>query len=115
MKDNLTSATTQNQRFDWLPISPTISTFVNFALIMPNKHLVKLGNQQLVIKLFTSALCLISSSFWFIGFYVVVEVEPYENGDGRAMEERETFSGWERESREKNIPIFGIRDRYEML
>ena len=81
---------------------------------MPNKHLVKLGNQQPMIKLFTSALCLISSSFWFIRFYVAMEVEPYENGGGRAIE-RETCSGWERESREKNIPIFGIRDRYGML
>ena len=50
----------------------------------------------------------------FIRFYVAVEVEPYENGGGRAMEERETCSGWERESREKNIIIFGIRDRYGM-
>ena len=50
-----------------------------------------------------------------IRFYVVVEVEPYENGGGRAMEERKMCSGWERDSREKNIPIFGIRDRYEML
>ena len=42
------------------------------------------------------------------------------------MEERETYSGWERESREKrvvdekesrekNIPIFGVRGRYGML
>ena len=68
-----------------------------------------------IFKLFTSALCLISSSFWFIKFYVVVEMEPYENRGGRAMEERETCNGWERESREKNIPIFEIRDRYEML
>ena len=30
------------------------------------------------------------------------------------MEEKETCSGWERESREKNILIFGIRDRYEI-
>ena len=44
-----------------------------------------------------------------------MEVKPYENGGGRAMEEREMCSGWERESREKNIPIFGIRDRYGML
>ena len=51
----------------------------------------------------------------FVVFYVAVKVEPYENGGGRAMEEREMFSGWERERREKNIPIFGIRDRYEML
>ena len=65
--------------------------------------------------IFTSALCLISSSFWFIRFYVAVEVELYENGCGRAIEERETCGGWERESREKNIPIFGIRDRYGML
>ena len=36
-------------------------------------------------------------------------------GDGRAIKEIETCSGWERESIEKNIPIFGIRDRYEML
>ena len=115
MKDNLTSATIQNQRFDWLSISPTISTFVNFVVIIPNKHLVKLGNQQPVIKLFTSTLCLISPSFWFIRFYVAMEVEPYENGGGKAMEEREMCSGWERESREKNIPIFGIRDKYEML
>ena len=50
-----------------------------------------------------------------IRFYVVVKVEPYENGGGRAMEEREMCSGWERESKEKNIPIFGIRDRYGML
>ena len=50
-----------------------------------------------------------------IKFYVAVEVEPYENGGGRAMEERQTCSGWKRKSREKNIPIFGIRDRYEML
>ena len=28
-----------------------------------------------------------------IRFYVVVEVEPYENGGGRAMEERQTCSG----------------------
>ena len=55
---------------------------------MPNKHLVKLGNQQPMIKLFTSALCLISSSFWFIRFYVAMDVEPYENGGGRAMEEK---------------------------
>ena len=55
---------------------------------MPNKHLVKLGNQQPVIKLFTSTLCLISPSFWFIRFYVAVDVEPYENGGGRAMEEK---------------------------
>ena len=54
-------------------------------------------------------------SYWFIRFYVTLEVEPYENGGGRAMEERETCSGWERESREKNIPIFGIRDMYGML
>ena len=46
---------------------------------------------------------------------MAMEVEPYENGGGRAMEERETCSGWERESRKKNIPIFGIRDRYRML
>ena len=105
----------QNQRFDWLPILPTISTFVNFAVIMPNKHLVKLGNQQHVIKLFTTTLCLISLSFWFIWFYVAVKVEPYENGGGGAMEEREACSGWERESKEKNIPIFGSRDRYEIL
>ena len=115
LKDNLTNATIQNQRFDWLSISPTISTFVNFTVIMPNKHLVKLGNQQLVIKLFTSALCLISSSFWFIRFYVVVEVEPYVNGGGRAIKAREACNGWERESKEKNIPIFWIRDRYGML
>ena len=51
----------------------------------------------------------------FIWFYVAVEVESYENGGGRAMEEREMCSGWERESREKNIPIFGIKDRYRML
>ena len=51
----------------------------------------------------------------FIKFYVAVEVEPYENGGGRATEERGTCSGWERESREKNIPIVGIRDRYGML
>ena len=44
-----------------------------------------------------------------------MEVEPYENGGGRAMEERETCSGWQRESREKYIPIFAIRDRYRML
>ena len=44
-----------------------------------------------------------------------LEVKPYENGGGRAMEEREMCSGWERESIEKNIPIFGIRNRYEML
>ena len=68
-----------------------------------------------IFKLFTSALCLISSSFWFIRFYVAVEDEPYENGGGRAIEERETCSGWERESREKNIPIFRIRDKYGML
>ena len=49
-----------------------------------------------------------------IRFYVAVEVKPYENGGGRAMEEWETCNGWERESREKNIPIFGIGDRYEM-
>ena len=35
---------------------------------------------------------------------MAVKVEPYENGGGGAMEERETCSGWERESREKNIP-----------
>ena len=46
---------------------------------------------------------------------MAVEVEPYKNGGGRAMEERETCSGWERESREKNIPIFEIRDMYGML
>ena len=104
MKDNLTSATTQNQRFDWLSISPTISTFVNFTVIMPNKHLVKLGNQQLVIKLFTSPLCVISSNFWFIRFYAVVEEEPYENGGEKAMEGREKCSGWEKERmREKYI------------
>ena len=68
-----------------------------------------------IFKLFTSALCLISLSFWFIRFYVIVEGEPYKNGGGRAMEEKETCSGWERESREKNISIFGIRDRYRML
>ena len=58
---------------------------------------------------------MISSSFWFIRFYVAVEVKPYENGGGRAIEKRETCSGWERESREKNIRIFGIRDMYGML
>ena len=42
-------------------------------------------------------------------------MEPYENGGGRAMEEREMCSGWERESKEKNILIFGIRKRYGML
>ena len=68
-----------------------------------------------IFKLFTPALCLISSSFWFIRFYMAMEVEPYENGGGRAMEEREMYSGWERGSRKKNIPIFGIRDRYKML
>ena len=31
------------------------------------------------------------------------------------MEERETCSGWERENREKNITIFGIRDWYGIL
>ena len=46
---------------------------------------------------------------------MAMEVEPYENGDERVMEERETCSGWERESREKNIPIVGIRDGYGML
>ena len=46
----------------------------------------------------------ILSKTLFIRFYVVLEVEPYENGGGRVMEERETCSGWERESREKNIP-----------
>ena len=51
----------------------------------------------------------------FIKFYVAVEVEPYENGGGRVIEERETGSGWERESREKNINISGIRYRYGML
>ena len=50
-----------------------------------------------------------------IRFYVAVKMEPYENGGGRAMEESQTCSGWKRESREKNIPIFGIRDRYGML
>ena len=45
---------------------------------------------------------------------MVVEVEPYENGGGRAMEERKMCSGWERDSREKNIPIFEIRDMYKM-
>ena len=44
-----------------------------------------------------------------------MEVESYENGGGRATEEREMCSGWERESIEKNIHIFGIRDRYRML
>ena len=42
-------------------------------------------------------------------------MEPYENGGGRAMEERETCGGWEGESKEKSLPIFGIRDRYGML
>ena len=56
----------------------------------------------------------ILSKTLFIRFYVVLEVEPYENGGGRVMEERETCSGWERESREKNIHIFGIGDRYGM-
>ena len=46
---------------------------------------------------------------------MAIEVEPYENGGRRAMEERKMCSGCERESRKKNIPIFGIRDRYEML
>ena len=31
------------------------------------------------------------------------------------MEEREMYSGWEIESKEKNISIFGIRNKYEML
>ena len=44
-----------------------------------------------------------------------VEVEPYENEGGKVMEERETCSRWEKESREKNIHIFGIRDKYGML
>ena len=44
-----------------------------------------------------------------------MEVKPDENEDGRAMEEREMCSGWERESREKNIHIFEIRDRYGIL
>ena len=44
-----------------------------------------------------------------------MEVEPYENKGGRAIEERETCSGWKKESKKKNIPIFGIRDKYEML
>ena len=56
----------------------------------------------------------ILSKTLFIRFYVVLEVEPYENGGGRAMEEREMCSGWERESIEKNIHIFGIGDRYGM-
>ena len=68
-----------------------------------------------IFKLFTSALCLISSSFWFIRFYMAMDVEPYKNRGGRAMEEREMCSGWERESKKKNIPIFGIRDSYGML
>ena len=46
---------------------------------------------------------------------MAVEVKPYENGGGRAMEEWEMCNGWERKSKEKNIPIFGIRDRYGML
>ena len=46
---------------------------------------------------------------------MAVEVEPYENGGGRVIEERETGSEWERESREKNINISGIRYRYGML
>ena len=46
---------------------------------------------------------------------MAVEVEPYENGGGRVIEEIETGSGWERESREKNINISGIRYRYGML
>ena len=46
---------------------------------------------------------------------MAMEVESYENGDERVMEEREKCSGWERESWEKNIPIVGIRDRYRML
>ena len=56
----------------------------------------------------------ILSKTLFIRFYVAVEVECYENGGGRAMGEREMCSGWESERREKNIPIFGIGDRYEM-
>ena len=55
------------------------------------------------------------STFTDLWPYVTMEVEPYENGDERVMEERETCSGWERESREKNIPIVEIRDRYGML
>ena len=55
------------------------------------------------------------SHIFCIRFYVAVEVEPYENGGGRVIEERETGSGWERESREKNINISGIRYRYGML
>ena len=51
----------------------------------------------------------------FVVFYVAVKVEPYEYGGGRAMEEWEMCSGCERESREKTISIFGIRDRYGML
>ena len=46
---------------------------------------------------------------------MAVTVKSYENEGRRAMEEREMCSGWERESREKNILIFGIKDRYEML
>ena len=37
------------------------------------------------------------------------------NGGGRVTEEREMCNGWEKDNREKNISIFGIRDRYEML
>ena len=63
-----------------------------------NKFKIQLEKKELVTTPMPNALPLrvnliILSKTLFIRFYVVLEVEPYENGGGRAMEERETCSG----------------------
>ena len=78
-----------------------------------NKFKIQLDKKELVTTPMPNALPLhvnltILSRTLFIRFYVVVEVEPYENGDGRAMEEIETCSAWERESRKKKYLFLGL-------
>ena len=63
-----------------------------------NKFKIQLEKKELVTTPMPNALPLrvnltILSKTLFIRFYVVLEVEPYENGGGRVMEERETCSG----------------------
>ena len=63
-----------------------------------NKFKIQLEKKELVTTPMPNALPLrvnltILSRTLFIRLYVAVEVEPYENGGGRATEERGTCSG----------------------
>ena len=63
-----------------------------------NKFKIQLEKKELVTTPMPNALPLlvnltILSKTLFIRFYVAMEVEPFENGGGRAMEERKTCSG----------------------